>query len=192
MIFQAAGIAILFAFYGCYFIKMIDQNKKGIKTDQIGKGKSGREKSIELTMKLSAYMVLAAELFSIILNIHLSIVPVRVLGGFLGAAGVFVFVVSVATMQDSWRAGISKTDKTEFVTKGIYQISRNPAFLGFDLVYAGILLMFFHWGLLAVSVFAGVMLHLQIVYVEEGFLEKAFGEEYIKYKKKVCRYLGRK
>lgn len=43
-------------------------------------------------------------------------------------------------MRDSWRAGISETDKTELVTEGIYQISRNPAFLGFDLLYIGILL----------------------------------------------------
>ena len=43
-------------------------------------------------------------------------------------------------MRDFWRAGISETDKTELVTEGIYQISRNPAFLGFDLLYIGILL----------------------------------------------------
>nr|WP_300825021.1 methyltransferase [uncultured Schaedlerella sp.] len=115
MIFQVTGIAVLLVFYGCYFIKMIAQSRKGIKTDQ-----------------------------------------------------------------------------TELVTNGIYWFSRNPAFLGFDLVYIGILLMFFHWILLAASVFAGVMLHLQIVYVEERFLKKVFGEEYLEYQKKVCRYLGRK
>ena len=43
-------------------------------------------------------------------------------------------------MRDFWRAGISETDKTELVTEGIYQISRNPAFLGFDVLYFGILL----------------------------------------------------
>lgn len=43
-------------------------------------------------------------------------------------------------MRDSWRAGISETDKTELVTEGIYQISRNSAFLGFDLLYIAILL----------------------------------------------------
>jgi protein-S-isoprenylcysteine O-methyltransferase Ste14 len=30
------------------------------------------------------------------------------------------------------------------------------------------------------------------VNVEEDFLVEAFGEEYLKYKAKVCRYLGRK
>lgn len=49
----------------------------------------------------------------------------------------------VLNMRDSWRVGVSKTDRTELVTSGIYQISRNPAFLGFDLLYIGILLKAF-------------------------------------------------
>lgn len=43
-------------------------------------------------------------------------------------------------MKDSWRAGISETDKTELVTEGIYQFSRNLAFLEFNLLYIGILI----------------------------------------------------
>ena len=95
-------------------------------------------------------------------------------------------------MRDSWRAGVPENDKTELVTSGIYQISRNPAFLGFDLLYIGLLMMFFNWVLCVVSAFAIVMYHLQIVNVEEDFLLITFGDEYLKYKKKVCRYIGRK
>ena len=61
------------------------------------------------------------------------------------------------------KTGVSKTDKTELVTNGIYQISRNPAFLGFDLLYIGTLLMFFNWILCFLTVFAVIMYHLQIV-----------------------------
>ena len=110
----------------------------------------------------------------------------------VAVVGVAVFIISVLTMRDSWRAGVSKTDKTELVTKGIYKISRNPAFLGFDLMYLGILLMFFNLVLFEVSLFAMLMFHLQIVNVEEEFLLEAFGDEYLRYKKKVCRYIGRK
>lgn len=39
MNFQVGAVIILFVFYGCYFGKMLIQKKKGIKTDQIGKGK---------------------------------------------------------------------------------------------------------------------------------------------------------
>ena len=192
MWFQAAGIAIMLAFYGCYFIKMISQHKKGIKTDQIGKGKVGFVKFVEITMKVFTYLVPAVEIVSIILNTSFFAVPVRIVGVLVAVVGVAVFIISVLTMRDSWRAGVSKTDKTELVTKGRYKISRNPAFLGFDLMYLGILLMFFNLVLFEVSLFAMLMFHLQIVNVEEEFLLDAFGDEYLRYKKKVCRYIGRK
>lgn len=95
-------------------------------------------------------------------------------------------------MRDSWRACVSKTDKTDLVTSGIYRFSRNPAFLGFDLVYLGILLMFFNLPLYIISLLAIIILHLQIVNVEEDFLIETFGEEYLNYKKNVCRYFGRR
>lgn len=192
MWFQVAGIAIMLVFYGCYFIKMISQHKKGIKTDQIGKGKVGFVKFVEITMKIVTYLVPVVEIVSIILNTSFFAVPVRIVGVLVAVVGVAVFIISVLTMRDSWRAGVSKTDKTELVTKGIYKISRNPAFLGFDLMYLGILLMFFNLVLYIVSLFAMLIFHLQIVNVEEEFLLEAFGDEYLRYKKKVCRYIGRK
>ena len=192
MEFQIIGIVILVLFYGCYMIKMIKQSKKGIKTDQIGRGKIGFVKIIELTMKVATYVVLVTEVSSIILNTNFFVIPIRIVGALVGIIGVIVFIISVLTMQDSWRAGVSKEEKTELVTGGIYQISRNPAFLGFDLVYIGMVMMFFNWGLLVTSIFAVVMLHLQIVNVVEDFLMEVFGEEYLEYKEKVCRYLGRK
>ena len=44
---------------------------------------------------------------------------------------------------------------------------------------------------LAVSAFAIIMLHMQILQ-EEHFLIDTFGEEYMEYKKHVFRYLGRR
>ena len=192
MAFKLISIASLIAFYGCYFIKMFRQKKQGIQTDQIGKGKAGFVKFVEVTMKAVAVLAFAAGLVSIFIGISHSPAAVRVIGAVMSVAGTIVFIAAVRTMRDSWRAGVSKTDKTELVTKGIYQISRNPAFLGFDLLYVGTLLMFFNWVLCIVTVFAVIMYHLQIVNVEEDFLLAAFGNEYMQYKKKVCRYIGRK
>lgn len=109
----------------------------------------------------------------------------------IAIVGDLIFAVAVVTMKDSWRAGIAEDDKTEMIMGGIYQISRNPAFLGFDCVYLGLTLMFFNLPLLLCSVFAMLMLHLQILQ-EEQYLVKEFGDNYITYKNKVCRYIGRK
>ena len=192
MAFKLISIASLIAFYGCYFIKMLRQKKQGIRTDQIGKGKVGFVKFVEVTMKVAAVLVFAVGIVSIFIGASHSPVAVRIMGAVMSIVGTIVFIAAVRTMRDSWRAGVSKTDKTELVTKGIYQISRNPAFLGFDLLYVGTLLMFFNWVLCIVTVFAVIMYHLQIVNVEEDFLLAAFGNEYLQYKKKVCRYIGRK
>lgn len=192
MEFKLISIAVLIAFYGCYFLKMLCQKKKGIQTDQIGKDKVGFVKFVEVTMKIAAVLAFAAGLVSIFTGTGHGPVAVRVTGAVMSVAGTIAFIAAVQTMRDSWRAGVSRTDKTELVTNGIYQISRNPAFLGFDLLYIGILLMFFNWILCILTVFAVIMYHLQIVRVEEGFLLATFGNAYLQYKKKVCRYLGRK
>lgn len=192
MAFQIMAFFILAAFYGCYFTKMISQRQKGIQTDQIGKGKTGLAKYIEITMKIATCIVPLVEVVSIAMNSAFFSVSVRWIGAGIAVMGVIVFIISVITMQDSWRAGVSSTDKTEFVTRGIYQISRNPAFLGFDLVYIGMVFMFFNRLLLMFSVWAMVMFHLQIRFVEEVFLLETFGEVYLNYKNKVCRYIGRR
>lgn len=192
MAFRFISIAALIAFYGCYFVKMLHQKRQGIQTDQIGRGKVGFVKFIEITMKIAAMLVLTADIISIFIGKSHSLTVIRIIGAVMSVTGTIVFILAVRTMRDSWRAGVPKTDKTELVTAGIYQFSRNPAFLGFDLLYIGILLMFFNWILFILTVFAVLMYHLQIVNVEEDFLLAAFGDEYLQYQKRVCRYIGRK
>lgn len=186
------GLLILILFYTVYIGKIILQKRKGIQTDQIAKGKKKtRVFYIELIMKIVTYSVVVVEIFSILFVFPRLPKIFIIVGVALGFIGDILFTVSVITMKDSWRAGIAENDKTKIITNGIYKISRNPAFLAFDCVYVGLLLMFFNWVLLIFSVFAMTMLHLQILQ-EEQFLVKVFGEEYSSYKDKVRRYLGRK
>ncbi|MCM1100035.1 MAG: isoprenylcysteine carboxylmethyltransferase family protein [Acetatifactor muris] len=192
MIYQVIAVLLMIAFYGVYFVKLFHQRKQGIQTNLLGKGKTGFIKFIETILKIVTYIVPAVEVIGIFVNTYLDLAWLRIIGAVLGGLGVGVFVISVITMRDSWRAGVPKDEKTELVTSGIYAYSRNPAFLGFDLIYIGELLMFFNRYLLVITLSAVIMLHLQIVYVEEEFLITTFGDGYLAYKKKVCRYIGRK
>lgn len=186
------GIAILVFFYTVYIGKMLLQRRKGIQTDQIAKGRQrDRTFYIEFVLKIATYTVVAAEAVSIVCVKSKMPWAVMVAGSIIAIVGDLIFAVAVVTMKDSWRAGIAEDDKTEMITDGIYQISRNPAFLGFDCVYVGLTLMFFNLPLLLCSVFAMLMLHLQILQ-EEQYLVKEFGDNYVAYKTKVCRYIGRK
>ena len=192
MIFKIITLGLMAAFYICYFVKMISQRKQGISTDQLGKGKTGFVKFIEGTLKISTYALPVIQLISIVWYVGDAHIALRIIGCVITLIGVLIFIISVAQMKDNWRAGVQREDKTNLVTTGVYSISRNPAFLGFDLMYIGILFTFFNWYLYFATSFVLVFFHLQIVNVEEDFLIEAFGEEYIQYKKKVCRYLGRK
>lgn len=192
MIFQILGLLVLSLFYGIYLGKMFMQRRRGIQTDHIAKGrKQGKLFWVEIIMKIATYAVLAAEVISLLSGVSRLPDLLRYMGVFTAFAGVACFGVSVYTMRDSWRAGIPENDKTEIVTTGIYSISRNPAFVGFDLLYTGLLLMFLNPFLLVFSVFAMVMLHMQILQ-EEKFMENTFGKAYCEYRDHVCRYLGRK
>ena len=122
----------------------------------------------------------------------MGLVPVpealRICGLVLMAAGTAVFIAAFRTLKDSWRAGIDEGQKTELVTDGVYRVSRNPAFLGFDLLYLGSALALGSAVLFAAAGAVAIMIHLQIL-EEEKHLAKMFGAPYLTYKKGVRRYL---
>lgn len=142
MIWQLSAILLLLFFYTVYIGKMIAQRRRGIQTDQMAQKKRGTLFYIELVLKISTYTVVVVAVLSIAINTTVFPQAVRILGVTLAVLGDIVFALAVWTMRDSWRAGIAQEDKTEMVTTGIYKLSRNPAFLGFNLVYIGILLIF--------------------------------------------------
>ncbi len=184
-------LLVLALFYGIYFAKMLAQKRQGIQTNQIGQRKEKSLHRVEVLMGVATAGVPAEQLLSVALGWSLMPAGARFTGFCLGLLGDLIFLVAVLRMRDSWRAGIPKKSQTKLVTSGIYKFSRNPAFLGFDLQYTGVLLLYFNPLTVLFSVFAAVMLHLQILQ-EERYLTGVFGAPYEQYKKQVRRYLGRR
>lgn len=191
MPYFALALVVLVLFYTVYFVKMLIQHKHGIKTRQIGRRKEIDIHMVELLMSIATLAAPAAQLISIAFGWSCMPSGARFTGFLIGMLGDIIFLISVVCMKDSWRAGIPDKDKTELVTNGIYKFSRNPAFLGFDFMYAGVLLMYFNPLTAVFSLFAAVTLHLQILQ-EEKYLTSVFGSSYTAYKSRVFRYLGRK
>ena len=183
-------------FYAAYLGKKFSQKRKGILTNQIAVGNKPRNVMlVEKIMGLATFIVIPVELLSIVLYPNLTLVPalrdcllMQIIGVSVAALGVLTFIVAMLTMADSWRAGIPEKDRTAFVQHGIYRMSRNPAFVGFDLMYLGLLVAFPNVIHLVCALFSVVMLHLQILN-EEKFCAKVFGKEYEDYSKRVRRYL---
>ena len=193
---KITAIVIMAVFYSAYLGKKSAQRRQGITTNQIGKGDKPRKVLlIENIMGWATFAVIPIEIISVILYPKMTLIlalksfPVLQWTGLaIAAIGVAFFIVAMLTMADSWRAGIPDSDKTVFVQKGIYRISRNPAFVGFDLMYIGLLLAFPNIIHLLFAIFPIVMLHLQIRQ-EEVFLRNTFGAEYEEYCRKVRRYI---
>lgn len=189
MIYRVLALFCLGVFYCFFFGKMIVQKKHGIITDKMAKGKvKDRVFYIELILKITAFILPVVEVISV-LTVNSNLIQ-KVFGLYFLIVGDAIFGTAIVTMRDSWRAGVAEDEKErKLVTEGIYRFSRNPAFLGFDLVYLGILVMFFNPILLVITLISIILMHLQILN-EEKFLEKVYGEEYQNYKKQTSRYAG--
>jgi protein-S-isoprenylcysteine O-methyltransferase Ste14 len=76
------------------------------------------------------------------------------------------------------------------VTSGIYGWTRNPIYLSFMVIILGVALASDAWLGFAWATASTVTLY-QLARVEESDLEKAFGDEYTRYRKHVPRFLPR-
>lgn len=189
--YRISALIVMALFYGIYLVKQWRQKHQGIRTMQIGRGKETQTHTVETLMGIATVGIIPAQLLSIGFGWSYLPANARFTGFCIGMLGDLIFLISVLCMKDSWRAGIPDRDRTELVTDGIYAFSRNPAFLGFDLQYIGVLLMYCNLLTGMFTVFAIVMLHLQILQ-EERYLTATFGTEYLEYRHQVLRYLGRR
>ena len=191
MFYQVIAIVILFLFYGFYFAKIIIQKKQSIKTVQMGTG--NKPKKVLIVEQIMRYATVSAFVVGVCSIFMVKVFPmtiIRNIGIGVGFLSVVFFAMATITMKSSWRVGIPE-EKTALISNGIYRWSRNPAFVGFDLLYISMCLMFFNIPLLVVSMWAAIMLHLQILQ-EENHMHRMFGEEYDTYKKGTRRYFGKR
>ena len=196
LIVKMIGWILYFSFYITFYIKMFVQRSHGIKTIQIGSGdKPQKTIIIEISLVITLLITASTQFLTIMFGEEIPIIiqhdSVRYFGAILSAAGIIVLVVAMVTLGDSWRGGIDYKQKTALITTGIYKYSRNPGFVGFDLFFIGMALLFSSLFNLIFSCMLLCILHLQIL-EEEKFLSSAFGKDYLDYQGKTSRYFGKK
>jgi protein-S-isoprenylcysteine O-methyltransferase Ste14 len=87
----------------------------------------------------------------------------------------------------STRLGLP-SEATEFKNHGIYTISRNPMYAGFNLFTIASISGCAN-GIVALMGIYSIFIYHLIIKSEERFLEQRFGQTYSDYKKRVRRYL---
>lgn len=117
----------------------------------------------------------------------------RKVASILGATliGTSVALVSQA-FQRMRRAGtnVNPTEPaTVLVTEGPFNYTRNPLYLSMTLFYAGVsILVNALWAMLLLPAVLFVI-NRGVIYREERYLERKFGEQYKQYKERVRRWL---
>ena len=188
------ALVILAAFYISYIAKMLLLQRQNIKGDVLGKGEKPKgQTALEIALKCVTYLGAAAQFASAPFGGKLwgftARSAMQIAGIALMACGTATFVAAIVTMKSNWRAGYSEGQGTRLVTGGIYRWSRNPAFLGFDLLYIGCALAFPNVMNIAFALATLGLFHAQIL-GEEAFLARVFGDEYQVYRAKTLRYFG--
>jgi protein-S-isoprenylcysteine O-methyltransferase Ste14 len=107
----------------------------------------------------------------------------RGLGIALIILGATVRIWCVIDLRSTWRID-------HLVTSGIYGWTRNPIYLSFMVAILGVALASDTWLGFAWAMASIVTLY-QLARVEESDLEKAFGDEYRRYRTRVPRFLPR-
>jgi len=155
-----------------------------------------RKESVERSDTMGApppLLALGALIAGVVLDrfIHVGLLPRR-WNRRLGAAAILGGVGLVgAAAREMRRAGTSPDpadEPPELVTGGVYQISRNPIYVGLVLVYVGVsLLLDCLWPLVTLQ---PVLLYLRrVVQREEAYLEARFGTGFDQYRSSVRRWL---
>ncbi len=101
-------------------------------------------------------------------------------------AAVF-FVSSLVSLGKSTRLGLP-TGQTTLKTGGVYRVSRNPMYVGFDALTLAAILGTGNPVVLVLGVYSMVVYHF-IIASEERYLLSVFGKAYSQYKASVRKYV---
>jgi protein-S-isoprenylcysteine O-methyltransferase Ste14 len=112
-----------------------------------------------------------------------------VLGLALIGLGALFGVSALVAMRRAQTSPLPDVPSTALVETGPFRYTRNPIYVAFTLLYAGVaVLSNTLWPLLLLPSVLIVMVR-GVIMREEAYLERRFGASYIAYKARVCRWL---
>jgi len=189
--------ALFFTFLLSYSLKLILQSKQSqTKAYVLGNGNKAKQTQfVELLVKVSSFLWALTWLSNAIFDSYISefkwtvaaTYPFWILGLIITGLGVLLFIKAMIDMKNSWRVGIDKATKSKLITTGAYKFSRNPAFVGFDLMFIGLVITYPNLLTLSIVALNVISLHMLILQEERHLLE-SFGDHYGEYMKKIPRY----
>lgn len=194
MIYQIIAFILVTIFYLSFLFKIILlKRRKKIKVNYLGdkNNKLKNDIKFENILKVFSILMIIVQYFSIIINDNWYFINVfsfiRIIGLIIILLGIVLLILALIAIKDNFLIGSNPNTNTSLVTSGIYKISRNPIFLGFDLLYIGLFFVFPNpinliFTIILVWLFDG------LINIEEGYLVSIHKDDYINYKSKVKKY----
>lgn len=190
---------ILFCiFLGSYVCKLVLLYKKDkIQANVLAKGKKDKKiKIVEITVKATTFIwgtswfafSLGEPYFTNMIGSFTYNLQIGYIGIAIISTGLIVFILAMISMKSSWRVGIDKNTRSELITAGVYKYSRNPAFVGFDMMFLGLFITYPNIVTLLILSINILSIHFLILQ-EEKHLVSAFGRDYISYSNRTKRYI---
>jgi protein-S-isoprenylcysteine O-methyltransferase Ste14 len=161
------------------------------------KGISGRPGSLEWTAGVLFSVAIAVGVAAPVLDVTGVLDPLAALdSNGLRATGIALFATGLAAtlyaqvaMGESWRIGVDEAERTALVTRGPFELVRNPIFsamlpssLGLTLLVPNAVALVGLGALL-------LALEIQVRLVEEPYLLKVHGDSYRDYASRVGRFV---
>jgi protein-S-isoprenylcysteine O-methyltransferase Ste14 len=111
------------------------------------------------------------------------------LGAMLALLGIVLTVLAQFAMGDAWRIGVDPHERTELVAHGPFSLVRNPIYAAMIPSFAGVALLAPNAITLAGALLLLVALELQTRLIEEPYLLKVHGQQYVTYAASAGRFL---
>lgn len=111
------------------------------------------------------------------------------IGMALIAIGLTVRVHSILTLKQFFTYSVAKVDNQKIIESGMYKFIRHPGYLGQLMIFLGISISVSNWLsvlLMMVPVTIGYLYRIQ---VEERFMLKEMGEDYLDYRSRTKRII---
>jgi protein-S-isoprenylcysteine O-methyltransferase Ste14 len=104
-------------------------------------------------------------------------------------AAFFFLATSLAKFFKTRNTVILIKPASSLQTSGVYAISRNPMYVGLLFVYLGITCFIGNWWNIILLPLLIFIMQAYVIKSEEKYLERAFGDKFTEYKKRVRRWL---
>jgi protein-S-isoprenylcysteine O-methyltransferase Ste14 len=105
------------------------------------------------------------------------------IGGVVGLTAAIRTVWRAQTPVDPYKPS------TAIVNDGLFRFTRNPIYVSDTLIYVGLSLVLNAWWAFALTPVLVWIMHVGVVVREEDYLERKFGDDYLRYKRQVRRWL---